>query len=260
MNIETARQAADILSAAWRDKRTINALPDACRPATVDEGYAVQDALTAAMGHAVAGYKIGATNETVQAKFGVDRPISGRLFEPFVLNSPAEIAAGAVTAYIIEAEFAFRLAKDLPPRGRDYTVEEVMAATDALHPAIEIPDTRYEDWLSAGVAQLIADDSVAGFLVLAPPASDWRAIDLSRHPVVVRVNDETVSEGVGANVMGDPRTSLTWLVNDRAARGEGLKAGQVVTTGSAADVVKVKPGDVVHAEFGALGAVQVSFG
>lgn len=259
MNTETAKQAAEILSAAWRDKRTIDALPEACRPATVDEGYVVQDALAAAMGHAVAGYKIGATNEAVQAKFGVDRPISGRVFDPFVLASPAEIAAGAVSAYIIEAEFAFRLAEDLPARGRDYTVDEVMAATDTLHPAIEIPDTRYDDWLSAGIAQLIADNSVGGFLVLASPATDWRALDLSRHPVVVRVNDETTYEGVGANVMGDPRISLTWLVNDRAVRGDGLKAGQVVTTGSAADVVKVKPGDVVVADFGPLGSAQVSF-
>lgn len=260
METNQAKEAGGLLCAAWRDGQKLEALPEACRPTTVDEGYAVQDALAAAMGHPVAGYKIGATNETVQRKFGVDTPFSGRLFAPFLMQCPARVAAGAVSAFVVEPEFAFRLARDLPPRGREYSLDEVMAATEGLCPAIEVPDTRYLNWLEAGVAQLVADNAIAGLLAVSTPAAeDWRELDLSQHPVTVRIGGEVVAEGSGENVLGDPRAALTWLANALAERGEGLEAGQVVTTGSATDVVKVKPGDVVVADFGPLGSAEVSF-
>ena len=149
---------------------------------------------------------------------------------------------------------------DLPPREDVYARDEVMAAVENLHPAIEIPDSRYENWRDAGMPQLAADNAIAALLVLGPPAADWRELDLSRHAVTVNVNGEAVDEGSGANVLGDPRNVLVWLANELSARGLGLQAGQVITTGSAANVIQVKPGDVVLADFGDLGVAQASFG
>lgn len=259
MERSRAEAAARLLGTAWREHRRIDALPAACRPDTIDAGYAVQDALVRELGHAVVGFKIGATNRHAQAFFEVDQPFAGRLLEPFVLASPARIRRGRVHAHAIEAEFGFRLGSDLPPRAADYTVAEVVAATEALLPAIEIPDSRYVDWQTVGIAQLVADDAVAGLLALGPPASDWQGLDLASHEVSVRVDGALVASGSGRNVLGDPRNALTWLANQRSRRGDGLSAGQIVITGTAADIVTVQPGDRVTADFGALGAVEVTF-
>lgn len=107
--------------------------------------------------------------------------------------------------------------------------------------------------------QLIADNAIAALLVLGPPARDWHDLDLSQHTVSVRVNGEVVDEGSGANVLGDPRNVLVWLANALSDHGFGLRAGQVITTGSAADVIQVDPGDEVIADFGSLGTAEVRF-
>ena len=135
-----------------------------------------------------------------------------------------------------------------------------MAAVADLHPAIEIPDSRYEDLPATGMAQITADNGATALLVMGPPADDWRALDLSRQSVTIRVNGAAVEEGSGANVLGDPANALVWLANELSARGIGLKAGQTVSTGSAANVVKVEPGDNVVADFGDLGVAEASFG
>ena len=259
MDDSQTQEAARLLHAAWRDQQPIPGLPDGCRPQNLDEGYRIQAALVAVHDVPVAGYKIGATNEVAQRIFDVDAPFFGRVFAPSVLESPAEIVAGTVRLHIIEAEFDFTMKKDLPARDGAYSRDEVMAAVDNLHPAIEIPDSRYKNWREAGMPQLAADNAVAALLVLGPPAADWRELDLSRHAVAVKVNGQAVDEGSGANVLGDPRNVLVWLANELSGRGLGLEAGQVVTTGSAADVITVKPGDTVVADFGDLGVAQASF-
>jgi 2-keto-4-pentenoate hydratase len=174
-------------------------------------------------------------------------------------NSPASISAGEVILHIIEAEFDFLMKEDLPPREGSYTQDEVMARVDSLIPAIEIPDSRYKNWSAVGIAQLIADNAIASILVLGEPAKNWRDLNLANQSVAVRINGETVDEGSGANVLGDPRNVMTWLANTLSARGTGLKAGQIITTGSAANVIKVKPGDTVVADFGDLGSAEVTF-
>ncbi len=260
MDDSQALEAARLLHGAWRDKALIQDLPESCRPQSLAEGYQVQDALEAVHDAALVGYKIGATNEAAQRMLGVDAPFFGRVLEPALRRSPAAIQAGEVVLLIIEAEFDFTLKEDLPPRKGSYSQDEVMAKVDKLMPAIEIPDSRFEDWRAAGIPQLIADNAIASLLVVGEAAQNWRDLDLSRQSVDVRVNGETVDQGSGVNVLGDPRTALTWLANTLSGRGIGLKAGQLVTTGSAANVIKVNPGDTVVADFGDLGTSEVSFG
>ncbi len=260
MDDSQAQQAARLLHGAWRDDVLIPGLPESCRPQNLADGYQVQDALQGLHDAAVIGYKIGATNEAAQRMLGVDAPFFGRVMAPALCASPARIAAGKVVLHIIEAEFDFTLKEDLPPREGSYSQDEVMAKVENLMPAIEIPDSRFENWREAGMAQLVADNAIASLLVVGEPAGNWRELDLSRHSLTVRVNGETVDEGTGANVLGDPRNALTWLANTLSGRGIGLKAGQLVTTGSAANVIKVNPGDTVVADFGDLGTSEVSFG
>ena len=161
---------------------------------------------------------------------------------------------------VAEAEFAFRFARDLAPRAAPYRVDEVLAAVASLHPAIEIPDSRYADFVHAGEFQLIADNACAHEFVLGPAApADWRGHDLAAHPVRATVVGKLERDGYGANVLGDPRVALTWLVNELSALGVTLKAGETVTTGTSTTPMPIAPGDAVRADFGALGTVGLRF-
>ena len=248
-----------LLWEAWRERRQIDALPAACRPQTMADAYAVQDGLVQSAGLRVAGYKIGATNAQVQVRFGVDAPFSGRLFADFVGESPLRVPAGSVNFYAIEAEFDFVMGRALRPRAAPYTQAEVRAAVASVHPAIEVPDSRYGDWLSMQAEDLVADNAIGCLLCLGPAAAGGLDRALAGQRVVVRVGGEVVSEGAGANVLGDPWNVMVWLANHLSGRGLTLEAGHVVTTGSAADVVQCRPGDTVTAEFGPIGRAEVHF-
>ena len=249
-------QAAGILWDAWSDCRRIGALPDECRPASLDDGYAIQRAVVERSRSGTIGWKIAATSRAGQAHIGVDAPLAGRLLENKAYRDGDRVPAGSLHMAVAEAEFAFRLGRDLPSGGAPRPVDEVMDAVDALHVAIEIPDSRFDDFATAGAPQLVADFACAEFFVLGPAAPDaWRAVDLASHSVVFRVNGAETSTGSGANVLGDPRIALTWLANDRAERREPLRAGEVVTTGTCVIPATVGPGDELDADFGSLGTV-----
>lgn len=161
---------------------------------------------------------------------------------------------------VAEAEFAFVMARDLPSRERPYVPAEVMGAVARLHPAIEIPDSRFEDFASVGAAQLIADNACADWFILGDPApDDWRDIDLVHHVVMGSVGQSLRRAGSGENVLGDPVVALTWLANEVSRLGLTLKAGQVVTTGTCLTPLPVAPGDTVTVDFGVLGTVRAHF-
>jgi 2-keto-4-pentenoate hydratase len=171
----------------------------------------------------------------------------------------ATLPFGANRLRVAEAEFAFRMARDLPPRDAPYTVAEVLDAVATLHPAIEIPDTRFDDVAHAGAPQLIADNACAHQFVLGPAATaDWRGLDLAAHRAIGTVAGRS-REGVGSNVLGDPRVALAWLANELSRHGETLHAGQVVTTGTCLVPMEVAAGEAVMADFGVLGRVALRF-
>ena len=159
---------------------------------------------------------------------------------------------------VAEAEFAFRLKRPLGAREAVYGVPEVMDAVESLHPAIEIPDSRYENFAGVGAPQLIADCACAYWLAIGNAAvNDWRQLDLSAHEVRTTLNGNPAANGIGANVLRDPRLALTWLANELRTYGGGLRAGDWVTTGTCITPVAIAPGDSFRADFGALGGVAV---
>jgi 2-keto-4-pentenoate hydratase len=160
---------------------------------------------------------------------------------------------------VAEPEFAFRMRVDLPARSAPYSLQQVLDAVDTLHPAIEIPDSRFADFVGAGEAQLIADNACAHLFVLGPATiADWRAIDLIEERPIVTLRGERFV-GHGRNVLGDPRAALAWLANELRQLGVTLKAGRVVTTGTCHTPLPIAAGDFFAADFGALGKVSVGF-
>ena len=255
-----ASEAAALIWENWRNQSRIAALPESCRPRSVAEGYAAQSALGGLSGWSPVGWKIAATSAAGQQHIGVDGPLAGRLLDGKLHTDGAELAAAHLNMAVVEAEFVFRLADDLPARGRDYTPEDVVAATETLHLGIEVPDSRFEDFSVVGAPQLIADNACTEFFVLGEAVSEvWRGLDLAGHAVSVAINGETEAEGIGANVLGDPRRALAWLADDRIAQGALLHAGEIVTTGTCIVPAAIKPGDHVAADFGVLGRIGVQF-
>jgi 2-keto-4-pentenoate hydratase len=162
---------------------------------------------------------------------------------------------------VAEPEFAFRFGHTLAPRATPYTVDDVLAAVDSLHLALEIPDSRFADFATAGGPALIADNACAHELVLGDAVTaNWRSLDLARHPVHATVGARYDRAGSGANVLGDPRVALTWSVNELSALGIAMAAGEFVTTGTSVVPLELMPGDHVSADFGPLGTIAVTIG
>ena len=245
----------------WLDATRISELPVDCRPLDRPDGYAVQRALSSLAGQPTVGWKIAATSLAGQAHIGVDGPIAGCLFADRVLNQDGgvlEVSLNGNHMRLAEAEFGFRLGRDLPKRDRAYEMDEVLDAVDALHPTIELPDTRYEAVGAVGAAQLIADAACAWLLIVGAAAPGaWRALDLARHTVAAFRNGGAAATGSGANVLGDPRIALVWLANELRVHGDGLRAGEIVTTGTCIAPVPLSPGDQFSADFGLVGVMEI---
>jgi 2-keto-4-pentenoate hydratase len=256
--IETA---SNVLWENWTGGRRLSAIPAECRPASRADGYAVQATLERRSAAPLFGWKIAATSKAGQAHIAVDGPMAGRLLQERALENGATVPFGHNHMRVAEAEFAFRMARDLTPQWGPFTVGEVVAAVATLHPAIEIPDSRFDDFTTVGAAQLIADNACAHYFVLGAAAPDsWRALDLAVHPVRGEVLGKVSRDGVGSNVLGDPRNALTWVANELSSLGITLRAGQVVTTGTCVVPLEIAPGDRVCMDFGAIGRVGCLIG
>ena len=258
MTEDEMRAASDLLFYHWKRQTRLDALPSSLRPADRAEGYRVQAFIKEHTAQSLFGWKIAATSVAGQKHINVDGPLAGRLLAERVIANGGVCPMGNNLMRVAEMEFAFRMAVDLPPRGASYSQDEVMANVASLHPAIEIPDSRYEDFTLVGLAQLVADNACAHRFVLGPAAdARWRGIDLAAHPVRAFVNDAVAGEGGGVNVLGDPRIALTWLANELSRHDLTLKAGEAVTTGTCVKPVAIAAGDRVVGDFGTLGRVSV---
>ena len=252
-------EAAGILVQARLDNAVVDAIPEACRPESLSDAYAVQDRMIERLGWPTAGWFCACTNTVIQEMLGLDEPYCARLIADYILPSPAVLRAADFPPILLECEFGFRLGRDLPPRGTPYEREEVEDAIESVHPTIEVVAGHLHDWPNQGVFSVIADNGTDGALVVGDGVTDWRALDLVAAPVHLTVNGRLVRQGSGGNVLGDPLAAFVWLANSRAgAAGEGLKAGHIHNTGTATDIYWVEPGDEARVEFGELGEVRLT--
>ncbi len=255
--------SAELLAQARINHKRLLELPAPIRPNTPGEAYPVQDGLIdrllAHYGGSVIGYKVACTNVTAQRQLNVDAPFSGRLLSAFFFESPAQVEAGQFFMRVVEAEFAFEMARDLPPTPAPRSRQEIAAAVKGVIPAIEIVDSRFDEWTTIGAPSLIADNACNAAWVKGRLLTSWQEIDLAAQAVRVTVNGKLRREGIGSNVLGHPLNALEWLVNNLSVRGLGLKAGQYVTTGVTTEVYMAERGDRITADFGPVGSVDLAF-
>ncbi|WP_370947493.1 2-keto-4-pentenoate hydratase [Amycolatopsis sp. cg5] len=250
-------RAAALLWEAWQAGNRLEALPEDVRPADAAQAMAVQDKLAELVGPHY-GWKIAATTPLGQAHIGVDGPFPGRLFTRFRHDEGEPVPADSLTMAVAEAEFAFRMREDLVP-GKEYGLDEVLDAVDSMFLALEMPDSRYFEYAKVGLVHLLADAACSSRFVVGRDVPGWRDVDLPSQEVVLRLDGAEFARGTGAQVLGDPRVALHWLVGDLHRYGHPLRAGDVVTTGTATKPCPTAPGAHVVADFGDLGKVEASF-
>ena len=259
------QSAADLIWGHWRAGTLLDALPADLAPQTRAQAYAVQALFERRSARPLFGWKIAATSLAGQKHIGVEGPLAGRILTENVIAEGAACDLTQCHMKFAEAEFAFVMGRDLPPRAAPYTQAEIMAVVASLHPAIEIPDSRFAQYEKRGALQLICDDACAHqFYLGAKSVAQWQDMDLSTMVTAGRVLDaqgrlKLEWPGSGANVLGDPRIALTWLANELSAHGVPLKAGQAVTTGTCVPPMTVAPGETFVADLGPIGQARLRF-
>ena len=259
MDTVARHRLAQMLAEARRQSRQIADLADELVPASAAEGYAVNELVSEALGWTPLGWKIAGTNPQMQQRLRLAHPIYGRSFARFEHESPAQFAHADLLDPIVECEFFFRLARPLLPRAAAYDREEVAAAVRSVHAGVEVAECRFPLARLPAIPAVLADGAASGRYVLGPEIADWRTRDLANMAVTLTVNGEMRRHGCGGEVMGDPLNALVWLANERSRWGDGLAAGQLVSTGTATGMLLARRGDVMHADFGGLAQVDLTF-
>lgn len=267
MRDEVVGAAASILLDARRTGRTVAALPEAVRPHTFAEGYRIQDRLLELDGRPLGLVKIGCTTAETQRIMNLDEPIAGCLAADSVHRSGAVLPVDDFHhPPLIECEFAMRLAVDFDPDHRFDSVADVVGMADAVAPAVELVDGRYDSQLGIDGPSVVADNSMATAAVIGLPVDvddgfDPRQLAATSVRLVARAADgaeEVVSEGAGANVLGDPWRSFHWALGHFSERGRRVAAGTWVITGSCSGAPVAPLDRRLIASFGGLGEVAVT--
>ena len=232
-------------------------LPRVIQPSDLEQGYQIQDIV--ATREPVAGWKVAATSHAGQNHIGISHPIAGQFGASCVLDSAGTANMAGNLMQVVEAEFVFRFSVNLPARTNLYSIDEIMACVGTLHLGIEIPDSRYDLFAQAGAPQLVADNACANLFVLGPNVqSDWREDDLTSRKISLSLDGVVATEGVGSDVLGDPKNALSWLVNHVSQRQIDLLAGQFVTTGVCGDPTSVGTASHVQVDVESYGSVEIN--
>jgi len=228
-------------------------------PADAAAAYRVNARVAELLGWEPLGWKIAATTEAVRVKLRTDGPILGRTYRRFRYESPVRLLHADLLDPLVECEFFCTLGQDLPARERPWSMDEVRDAVATVHAGIEVAECRFPSRALPALPAILADGSASGRYVFGGEIADWRA-GLADVAVRLEVDGREVRHGTGADVMGDPLRPLHWLAEERRRFGDGLRAGETVSTGSMTGMLPVRPGQRVVAWFGAAAPVEIFFG
>ncbi|MGM5034983.1 2-keto-4-pentenoate hydratase [Tardiphaga sp. 803_E3_N1_3] len=257
-NHKQYEQLAVLLADARRDVRQIGPLPEDLVPDTIAAAYTVNEDVARRLGWEPLGWKIAGTTADVQTKMKIDHPIYGRTYRRFACSSPARIRHSELLDPIVECEFFVTLAKDLSARDAPWTMPEVVDAIANVHAGIEVAECRYPMKALPALPAILADGSASGRYVAGSPIKNWRE-GLGNIAVTLEIDGVVKRRGLGSDVMGDPLAPMLWLLEERRRRGDGLKAGETISTGSMTGMLLVRAGQHARARFGDEAEVEITF-
>ena len=255
---ERMRQTAEVLLEARRTRRPIPELEPDLRPQNLAEAYAVQDVMAQALGAlgspGLGGWKVGAPAPDATPLFAPMPLVGGFLTTGSTLGPSFSRLRG------VEAELAFLLGRDLPPRNEPYSQDEVLAAIASAHPAIEILESAFVDPDAVDPLSKTADLQMHSGFAYGPAVAGWQSLNLAEETLEVLIDgvlrfERRATEDAGPYLLG----LVTWLANEAQDRTAGLKAGQWITTGSWCGKLHASPGSSVEVRFSQLGMVAINF-
>lgn len=255
---EERRHGAAELLRAERERKAIPQLSRTFPAMAIEDAYAIQrywaEARVAA-GASIVGHKIGLTSRAMQMASKMTEPDYGCLLDDMLYDDGARIPVERFLAPRLEVELAFVMAA--PLAGPGARIYDVMRATEFVVPALEIIDYRTE--VPRAITDTIADNAAAGAMIVGGRTIRPMDVDIRWVGATLSKNGVIEESGVSAAIMGHPAAGIAWLVNKLAAHGARLEAGQIVLAGSFTRPVSIAAGDVIHADYGPLGAIGVSF-
>lgn len=242
-------KAAALLVQARRDMVPLQGLPEALQPKTIDDGHAIQDATSKALGKLIGGFK-------AMCPPG-QQPNRGILYAGTIHPSPCDLPVSEAPQCGVEGEVAFVYRANLPDRPVPYTREEVAAVVDAFA-AIEVVHSRFDIAKPLSNLEKLADSIMNGGLVCAAPNTGWHSLNLETVQVTMTVNGAPFKAKAGGHPIGDPLAVAVEMANMWRSKG-GVRAGQLVTCGSYTGLDYLKPGDTCSVTFEGLGTATVTF-
>ncbi len=241
-------------------------IPGEVRPASLADGYIAQSELVesihACNGGSLIGYKAACTNAHAQELLSTDFPVFGRLFSNSCWRSGQVLAADEFPMLVLEPEFAFVIAQDVPetgPSGTPWSRDSIVPYVGDMMPAIELVGHGFKDWGVYDAPSLVADNAVHLGWVHGRANSEWREVELADCRVELWVDDVVQRVGSGKNVLGHPMNVVAWLANTLPGHGHRLRAGDRVITGVSTDIYPASAGECIRADFGILGSVELTF-
>lgn len=259
LSAQVREQLAAELAQAERSRVPITPLTDRHPGIDVVDAYEIQlinIRQRVAEGARVVGHKVGLSSEAMQKMMGVDEPDYGHLLDDMQVFEDKPVKSANYLYPRVEVEVGFILAADLP--GADCTEEDVLAATEAFAPAIELIDTRITDW-KIKLCDTIADNASSAGFVLGKQRVKPDDIDIKNIDAALTKNGEVVAQGRSDAVLGNPVTAVAWLARKVESFGVRLKAGDIVLPGTATRAIDVRAGDDCVADFSGLGSVRLVF-
>jgi 2-keto-4-pentenoate hydratase len=259
LSVEVRDELAAELADAERSGVPMKPLTDGYVDIDVVDAYEIQlinIRQRVAEGARVVGHKVGLSSAAMQKMMNVEEPDYGHLLDEMEVFEDVPVAAGRFLYPRVEVEVGFILADDLP--GEGCTEDDVLAATAAFAPSIELIDTRITDW-KIRLCDTIADNASSAGWVLGKERVSPKDIDIRGIPAVLRRNGEVVAEGRSDAVLGNPVTAVAWLARKVDQFGVRLRAGDIVLPGSCTRAIDARPGDDFVADFDGLGSVHLSF-
>lgn len=251
-------QVVAAFAAARKSQAPLSHLPEATAP-ELDRAIRLQCAVTKELGWEQAGWKIGCTSERAQKALNAQGPFHGTIFANRVYRSGEMFPTTPENKRVVEPEVCFTMEKALPPRGNDYTVDEVMAAVAHVCVAIEIVNPRTPKGFGDAVPWFIVDGGLNEGIVLGEARKPLDRADYAALRGQVWWNGREMQGGVGANALGGGDLALIWLANHLNGHGLGLKEGDIITTGVITEFFSAALGDDIDVRFEHLGGVTMKF-
>ena len=243
------------LAAARLSGNLVDVEPDE-GPENLNAAYVIQKEVTDLLSPISNSWKVGSTSLEAQKKLGTTEPGAARIPNQFRFNDSATIPVFASHDLWVESEFAVRLGVDLPPRDFPYVYTEVISAINGVAPALEFVGSRLRGGIAkSGRFNATADGGANVALCIGGVTADWEHIDLPNQRANLCVNNQEMASGLGSNALGNPINVMVWIAN-HLRLSTGIKAGEIVSTGTCTGLIRVAAGDQIMADFGEIGRVS----